>query len=91
VFRKLCSSLGTSETHIMIKVSLVKAWLRQPQGVTARRADRSEAARVFAIALRQLALRSTTPNRQDAGGPIRSKMTPKRTSGETATSANISR
>ena len=28
MFRKLCSSLGTSETHIMIKVSLVKAWLR---------------------------------------------------------------
>jgi hypothetical protein len=31
VFRKLCNSLGTGETHIMIKVSLVKAWLRHPK------------------------------------------------------------
>jgi hypothetical protein len=31
VFRKLCNSLGTGGTHIMIKVSLVKAWLWRPK------------------------------------------------------------
>ena len=46
MFRKLCSSLGTGETHIMIKVSLVKAWLRHPEASLARGADGAEAARV---------------------------------------------
>jgi hypothetical protein len=36
VIRKLCNSQGTGGIHIMLKISLVKAWLWRPKASLAR-------------------------------------------------------